>query len=68
MMPDGSAVAISIGKYYTPNGVSLTGVGITPDVVVELSDELYTRHYYGQLPPEADAQLQAALALFQEST
>ena len=67
-LSDGSAVAISIGKYYTPNGVSLTGVGITPDVVVELSDELYTRHYYGQLPPEADAQLQAALALFQEST
>ena len=31
-LSDGSLLNISIGKYYTPNGVSLTGVGITPDI------------------------------------
>lgn len=31
-LEDGSAVAISTGKYFTPKGVSLAGVGITPDV------------------------------------
>lgn len=67
-LSDGSAIAISIGKYYTPKGVSLTGVGITPDVVVELSDEAAAKLYYGQLPAAEDPQMQAALALFQEST
>ena len=67
-LSDGSAIAISIGKYYTPKGVSLTGVGITPDVVVELSDDEAAKLYYNQLPMEEDPQMQAALALFQEST
>lgn len=67
-LSDGSSIAISIGKYYTPKGVSLTGVGITPDVVVELSDEAAVKLYYNQLPAAEDPQMQAALALFQEST
>ena len=67
-LSDGSAISISIGKYFTPNGVSLTGVGLTPDVEVDLSDEDFASLYYGTLPAEEDAQLQAALALFREST
>jgi len=58
---DGSAVALSTGKYFTPKGVSLEGVGITPDVVVELSEELEIQLYLKQLDPEADPQLQAAI-------
>ena len=30
-LEDGSAVGLSVGKYFTPNGVSLAGVGLTPD-------------------------------------
>lgn len=33
-LPDGSAVGLSIGKYYTPKGQSLADVGITPDIPV----------------------------------
>ena len=33
-LQDGSAVNLSVGKYYTPKGVSLADVGITPDVEV----------------------------------
>ena len=36
---DGSAVALSVGKYYTPGGVSLEGVGITPDVEVSVTED-----------------------------
>ena len=36
---DGSAAALSCGKYYTPRGNSLTDVGVTPDLVMDLSDE-----------------------------
>ena len=67
-LSDGSAISISIGKYFTPNGISLTGVGVTPDVEVDLSDEDFAKLYYDALPAEEDAQMQAALALFQEST
>lgn len=67
-LSDGSAIAISVGKYFTPEGVSLSGVGITPDIPVELDDEAFARLYYGQLPMEEDAQMQAALAAVREST
>ena len=61
-LSDGSLLNISIGKYFTPNGVSLTDVGITPDVVVALSEEDTAKLAYGQLTTENDAQLQAAIA------
>lgn len=60
-LSDGSAVAISIGKYFTPNGVSLTGTGVEPDVEIDLSDEEYEALYRGTLAPEDDPQLQAAI-------
>ena len=62
---DGSAVSLSVGKYYTPKGVSLAGVGITPDVVVEVDDETFENIYLGNLKPLEDPQIQAAVALLQ---
>jgi len=58
---DGSAVALSIGKYYTPKGISLEGVGITPDVELPVDDSTYAAIYYDQLEPEEDPQIRAAL-------
>lgn len=60
-LSDGSAVALSVGKYYTPKGVSLSGVGITPDVEADLDDEAFTALYYGTLEQADDVQLLAAL-------
>ena len=60
-LSDGSAVSLSIGKYYTPKGVSLAGVGITPDVVVEVDDETAAAIYAGTLDPMEDPQIQAAI-------
>ncbi len=60
---DGSAVGLSIGKYYTPKGVSLAGVGITPDKVVEVDEETYAKIYYDLLEPMEDPQILAALEL-----
>jgi len=61
LLSDGSAVALSIGKYYTPKGVSLEGVGIVPDVVVPVEPETAREIYYGRLTPEEDPQIQEAL-------
>lgn len=60
-LKDGSAVSLSIGKYYTPSGLSLEGVGITPDVAVSVDEDTYWEIYYGQLEPDEDPQIQAAL-------
>lgn len=38
-LPDGSAVGLSIGKYYTPQGKSLADVGVTPDIVVPMEND-----------------------------
>ena len=34
-LSDGSAVKLTVEKYYTPRGVNIHGKGITPDVIVE---------------------------------
>ena len=60
-MDDGSAAAISIGKYYTPKGISLEGVGIMPDVEVSVDEQTFVDIYYGQLAPMEDPQVLAAL-------
>ena len=60
-LSDGSAINLSIGKYFTPNGLSLIDVGVTPDVVVELDDDLATKLAQKKLEPEEDPQIQAAL-------
>lgn len=65
-LSDGSAVSLSVGKYYTPKGVSLADVGITPDVEVAVDDETFMDIYYGYLEPAEDPQIQAAAELLRE--
>jgi len=59
-LDDGSAVGLSVGKYYTPEGKSLEGVGITPDVELSLEEEQLQKFYAAMLEPEEDPQIQAA--------
>lgn len=62
-LKDGSAVGLSVGKYFTPNGVSLAEVGgLTPDLVVEVDEAVFNAIYARTLLPEEDPQIQAALA------
>ncbi len=37
-LPDGDGIKITIAKYYTPNGTSINGTGIEPDVKIEDKD------------------------------
>lgn len=60
-LSDGSAVALSIGKYFTPSGVSLAQSGVTPDVVIPVEEETAEGIYYGTLLPAEDPQIQAAV-------
>ncbi|MCR5769427.1 MAG: S41 family peptidase [Lachnospiraceae bacterium] len=40
IMQDISGIKVTSSKYFTPKGVCIHGVGITPDVVVELDEDL----------------------------
>ena len=65
-LSDGSAVNLSVGKYYTPNGVSLAEVGgLVPEVLVEVDTETAAKIYGQLLTPEEDPQLQAAIQALQ---
>ncbi|HCT64409.1 MAG TPA: hypothetical protein DIC60_03915 [Lachnospiraceae bacterium] len=57
-VPDGSAVKVTIQKYYTPRGVCIQGEGITPDYVVNLPEELEKTLV---IKHEDDTQLQKAI-------
>lgn len=64
-LPDGSAVGLSIGKYYTPNGVSLADVGVTPHVTVAVDDATAGQIAAGQLEPMEDPQILSAITAFE---
>lgn len=55
---DGSAVKLTVSTYYTPKGRCIHGTGVTPDVVVELAEEL---KQLAVIPMESDNQLQQAV-------
>jgi carboxyl-terminal processing protease len=38
-LSDGSLVRFTVGKYYTANGTCLDGIGVIPDIKIELSEE-----------------------------
>ena len=42
-LSDGSAVKMTISKYYTPSGRCIHGTGLEPDIEVDLPDELKIR-------------------------
>lgn len=60
-LSDGSAVALSVGKYFTPKGVSLADTGVTPDILLPMDAEMALQLYYDRLDPMEDIQIQAAL-------
>lgn len=67
-LSDGSAIHLSVGKYFTPKGVSLAEVGgIAPAVEVVLNEENAKLFAAGTLQTEKDPQIQAAVnALLKE--
>lgn len=59
---DDSALKLTTAYYYTPSGVCINGIGISPDYDISLSEESKTKPL-SALPFENDAQLQKAVEL-----
>ena len=60
---DGSGFKITTARYYTPSGECIHGVGIEPDIEIELDEEAVTRYGLNNLPHDQDNQLQRAIDL-----
>lgn len=59
-LTDGTAIKLTISKYFTPKGRNIHGTGILPDVEVELADELKQKV---TIPIKDDNQLQEAIKI-----
>ena len=62
-LSDGTGVKLTVAKYYTPKGHDIHKKGITPDVEVELNEELKNQ---SNISHEEDNQLQEAIKILQE--
>lgn len=62
-LPDGSAIRVTIATYYTPNGTSIHGEGLTPHYVVPMDD--YRNARVHQLTLEEDIQKQKAIEVIE---
>ena len=58
---DGSGIKLTTARYYTPSGECIHGVGIEPDITVELDEDAVTVYGLNNLPHDQDNQLQAAI-------
>ena len=66
-LSDGSLVNLSVGKYYTPKGVSLAEAGgLQPDILVEVDEETMAMIYSETISAQEDLQLQTAIAELQK--
>lgn len=63
MLEDGTAIKVTVSKYYTPNGRNIHGVGITPDVEEALKEELRKQVV---IDKKEDNQLQKAVEVIKE--
>ncbi len=57
-LKNGGGMRLTISKYYLPSGSSISEVGVTPDIVVEETEDSF------QISSDSDNQLNYALKLF----
>ena len=57
---DGSGLKYTRSRYFTPNGISIHGDGVTPDEIVKLPEEVRNVPVAG-IPRDRDTQLAAAI-------
>lgn len=66
-LDDGSAIKLTIAKYFTPNGNDIHKIGIEPDVEVELDVDAY-RESDGESDNQLDAAIECIMQKLGKST
>lgn len=76
-VPDGSALILSVAKYYTPNGKIIQDTGVTPNILVASSDDVVTitddddnttTEEVPKTQPKEDEQLHRAIEVLKAKT
>lgn len=62
-LQDESAIKLTVAKYYTPKGRNIHGIGLTPDVEVELNKDLKKKV---EIKKSEDNQLQKAIKVLKD--
>lgn len=60
LLNDGSGIKVTVSKYYTPSGVCIQGIGIKPDMEVDVTSE-YKDLPVSQIPRSKDIQLKTGV-------
>lgn len=60
-LPDGSALKLTIARYYTPSGVSIQARGIDPDIAIEDLDAEALQALHDRSPVISEASLEGHL-------
>ena len=60
-LKDGTALKVTSARYYTPSGECIQGIGITPDMVIELNEEQQKKYDNGKLDYYEDPQMLKAI-------
>lgn len=64
--PDGTGIRLTTARFYSPDGHTYTGVGIEPDMVVELTEEEAAAFRpLGTVDVDNDSDIQAALQVLE---
>ena len=66
-LDDGSAIKLTIAKYFTPKGNDIHKIGIEPDVEVELDADAY-RESDGEKDNQLDAAIECIMQKLGKST
>lgn len=64
-LENGGALKLTVSKYYTPKGNNIHGIGIEPDLTVELPEGI---RMGAQIPEGQDTQLQKAVEILNEES
>lgn len=62
-LSDGTAVKLTVSKYYTPKGNNIHGIGIDPDMEIDLDEDLKKE---AVVTVEEDNQIQKAIEVLKE--
>ncbi|MCF6460428.1 S41 family peptidase [Clostridium sp. Cult3] len=62
-LSDGSGFKLTVSEYFTPNGTNIHGIGIEPDIIVDLPEDV---EEIGIENLDQDIQLQAAIKKMKE--
>lgn len=63
---DGSGLKVTVARYFTPSGKCIQGIGISPDIEIDVPDK-YKDSAVSDIPREEDVQLDKALEYLKEN-